>query len=74
MLMAKNETTPSATTLGVVKIAPHAGQSNKLGINQSDGSNCVGKNAIVIASNHQRSRLKLIHIKHEHSRGLYQNL
>jgi hypothetical protein len=31
----ENETTPSATTLGVVKIAPHMSVSNKLGMNQS---------------------------------------
>jgi hypothetical protein len=41
--MAKNETTLSATTLDVVEIAPHASPSNKLGINQSNGSNLLGK-------------------------------
>jgi hypothetical protein len=42
-LMAEEETTPSATTLDVVKIAPRASSSNKLGINQLDGSNLLGK-------------------------------
>jgi hypothetical protein len=41
--MAKNETAPSATTLDVVEIAPHASPSNKLGINQLNGSNLLGK-------------------------------
>jgi hypothetical protein len=43
VLMAKNETTPSATTLDVVEIAFHASPFNKLGINQSNGSNLLGK-------------------------------
>jgi hypothetical protein len=46
----KNEATPSATTLGVVEIAPHVSASNKLGINQSNGSNSLGKNASVVVS------------------------
>jgi hypothetical protein len=41
--MAEKETTPSATTLDVVKIAPRASPSNKLGINQSNGSNLLEK-------------------------------
>jgi hypothetical protein len=45
----ENEPTPSAPTLGVVKIAPHVSASNKLGINQSSGSNLLGKNAIIVA-------------------------
>jgi hypothetical protein len=43
MFMAENKTTPSATTLDVVEIAPHASSSNKLGINQLNGSNLLGK-------------------------------
>jgi fatty acid/phospholipid biosynthesis enzyme len=42
-------------TLGAVKIAPLASPSNELGINQSNGSNLLGKNAIIVASDHQRS-------------------
>jgi hypothetical protein len=34
----------------------------------------VGKNAIIIISNHQRSLRKSIHIKHERGRSLHQNL
>jgi hypothetical protein len=45
----KNEATLSATTLGVVEIAPHVSASNKLGINQSNGSNLLGKNASIVA-------------------------
>jgi hypothetical protein len=45
----KNEATPGAMTLGVVKIAPHVSASNKLGINQSGGSNLLGKNADTVA-------------------------
>jgi hypothetical protein len=41
--MAEKETTPSATTLDVVKIAPRASPFNKLGINQSNGSNLLVK-------------------------------
>jgi hypothetical protein len=33
----ENEITLSATTLGVVEIAPHMSASNKLGMNQSNG-------------------------------------
>jgi hypothetical protein len=43
MLMAENKATLSATTLSVVKIAPPASPSNKLGINQSNRSNLLGK-------------------------------
>jgi hypothetical protein len=43
MLMAENETTPSAMTLDVVEIAPHVSPSNKLGIDQSNGSNLLEK-------------------------------
>jgi hypothetical protein len=43
VLVAEEETTPSATTLDVVEIAPHASSSNKLGINQSNGSRLFGK-------------------------------
>jgi hypothetical protein len=43
VFMAENKTTPSATTLDVVEIAPHASSSNKLGINQSNRSNLLGK-------------------------------
>jgi hypothetical protein len=42
-LMAENKATPSATTLGVVKIAPPASPSNKLGINQPNGLNLLEK-------------------------------
>jgi hypothetical protein len=35
-------------TLGVVEIAPHVSAPNKLGINQSSGSNLLGKNASII--------------------------
>jgi hypothetical protein len=63
--MAEKETTPSATTLGVVEIAPHASPSNKLGINLIKRIKFVGKNATIVASDHQRSRRKSIHIKHE---------
>jgi hypothetical protein len=45
----KNKATPGATTLGVVKIAPHVSASNKLGITQSSGSNLLGKNANTVA-------------------------
>jgi hypothetical protein len=72
--MAKNETSLSATTLDVFEIAPHASPSNKLGINQSNGSNLFGMNASIVASDHQRSRRKSIHIKLECSRSLRQNL
>jgi hypothetical protein len=65
VLMAENKATSSATTLGVVEIAPRASPSNKLGINQSNGSNLLGKSAIIVASDHQRSRRKSIHIKRE---------
>jgi hypothetical protein len=51
MFMAENETTPSATTLDVVEIAPHASPSNKLGINLIERIEFVGKNAIIVASN-----------------------
>jgi hypothetical protein len=47
--MAENETTPSAATLGVVEIAPHVSASNKLGKNQSNGSNLLGESASIIA-------------------------
>jgi hypothetical protein len=42
------EIAPSATTLGVVDIAPYASPSNKLGINKSNGSILLGKNASII--------------------------
>jgi hypothetical protein len=48
-MAGRNEATPSATTLGVVKIAPHERASNKLGRNQSSGSNLLGKNASIVA-------------------------
>jgi hypothetical protein len=37
------EIAPSATTLGIVDIAPYASPSNKLGINQSNGSILLGE-------------------------------
>jgi hypothetical protein len=37
------EIAPSAMTLGVVDMAPYASPSNKLGINQSNGSILLGK-------------------------------
>jgi hypothetical protein len=37
------EIAPSATTLGVVDIAPYASPSNKLGMNQTNGSILLGK-------------------------------
>jgi hypothetical protein len=74
VLLALKETTPSATTLDVVEIAPHASPSNKLGINLIERIEFVGKNVIVVASDHQRSRRKSIHIKHERSQNLRQNL
>jgi hypothetical protein len=37
------EIAPSATTLGVIDIAPYASPSNKLGINQSNVSTLLGK-------------------------------
>jgi hypothetical protein len=43
------EIAPSAMTLGVVDIAPYASPSNKLGINQSNGSILLGKNASIVA-------------------------
>jgi hypothetical protein len=43
MLLAGVKITPSATTLGVVDIAPYVSPSNKLGINQSNGSILLGK-------------------------------
>jgi hypothetical protein len=39
---------PSSTTLGVVDIAPYVSPSNKLGINQSNGSILLGKNASIV--------------------------
>jgi hypothetical protein len=48
-MAGRNEATPSATTLGVVEIAPHERASNKLGRNQSSGSNLLGKNASIVA-------------------------
>jgi hypothetical protein len=50
------EIAPSAMTLGVVDVAPYASPSNKLGINQIERIDLVGKDAIVIANDHQRSR------------------
>jgi hypothetical protein len=47
-MAGRKEATPSAMTLGVVKIAPHEHASNKLGRNQSSGSNLLGKNASII--------------------------
>jgi hypothetical protein len=47
VFMAENETTPSATTLDVVKIAPHASPSDKLGINLIERIKFVGKNASI---------------------------
>jgi hypothetical protein len=47
-MAGRNEATPSATTLGVVKIAPYECSSNKLGRNQSSGLNLLGKNASII--------------------------
>jgi hypothetical protein len=49
------EIAPSAATLGVVNIAPYASPSNKLGINQIEQIDLVGKDAIVIENDHQRS-------------------
>jgi hypothetical protein len=46
--MAKNETTLSATTQDVVEMTLHASPSNKLGINQSNGSTLLGKNASIV--------------------------
>jgi hypothetical protein len=43
------EIAPSATTLGVVDIALYASPSNKLGINQSNGSILLGKNVNIVA-------------------------
>jgi hypothetical protein len=48
-MAGRNEATPSAMTLGVVEIATHERVSNKLGRNQSSGSNLLGKNASIIA-------------------------
>jgi hypothetical protein len=48
-MAGRNEATPSATTLGVVKMAPHKRVSNKLGRNQSSGSNLLGKNVSIVA-------------------------
>jgi hypothetical protein len=48
-MAGRNEATPSAMTLGVVEIAPHERESNKLGRNQSSRSNLLGKNASIIA-------------------------
>jgi hypothetical protein len=45
----ENETTLSAPTLGVVEIAPYVSTSNKLGINQSNGSNLLGKDVSIVA-------------------------
>jgi hypothetical protein len=47
VFMVENETTPSATTLDVVEIAPHASPSNKLGINLIERIEFVGKNASI---------------------------
>jgi hypothetical protein len=43
MFVAKNETTLSSTTQDVVEVALHASPSNKLDINQSNGSILLGK-------------------------------
>jgi hypothetical protein len=48
-MAGRNEATPSATTLGVVEIAPHERASKKLGRNQSSGSNLLGKNVSIVA-------------------------
>jgi hypothetical protein len=48
-MAGRNEATPSATTLGVVEIAPHERASNQLGRNQSSGLNLLGKNASIVA-------------------------
>jgi hypothetical protein len=45
VLVTEEETISSAMTLDVVAIAPHASSSNKLGINQSNGSILLGKDA-----------------------------
>jgi hypothetical protein len=51
MLVAEEETTPSATTLDVVEIAPHASSSNKLG----KRIEIVGQNAIIIEGHGEKS-------------------
>jgi hypothetical protein len=49
VFMVENKTTPSATTLDVVEIAPHVSPSNKLGINLIKRIEFVGKNASIAA-------------------------
>jgi hypothetical protein len=49
VLMAENKATSSATTLGVVEIAPPANPSNKLGVNQLNGSTLLGESTNIIA-------------------------
>jgi hypothetical protein len=45
----RQKTTPSASTLGVVKLALHASALHKLCRNPTDGSNLLGANAGVTA-------------------------
>jgi hypothetical protein len=48
-LRQKNETTPSASTLDVVKVAPHMGALNELRRNPISESNPLGANAGITA-------------------------
>jgi hypothetical protein len=46
----KNKTTPSAPTLGVVKVAPHMSALLELGENWTDGSNSLGADTGIAAT------------------------
>jgi hypothetical protein len=48
-LRQKNEATPSASTLDVVKVAPHMSALHELGRNRASGSNLLGANAGIAA-------------------------
>jgi hypothetical protein len=45
----KNKATQSASTLGVVEVAPYASALQKLGRNRTDGSDLLGANAGIAA-------------------------
>jgi hypothetical protein len=48
-LRQKNETTPSATTLDVLEVAPHMSVLHKLGRIRADGSNLLGASVGITA-------------------------
>jgi hypothetical protein len=74
VFVAKNKTTLIATTQDVVEVARHVSLSNKLGINQSNGSIFVGINATTVVSDHPRLRRKSNRRRYERNRGFHQNM